>query len=109
MELKVEDKLLPKVWVILKSKYGNKHLYYLLDLSDTNKLADNVKKIREENRDIDILINNAGIAKDNLLLRMNKEQWQDVIDINLSSNFKDPSLIRSKAIIVVIIFVIDAG
>ena len=77
-----EDKL-----NILKNHYGNNHLYYLLDLSNTNKLADNVKKIREENKDIDILINNAGIAKDNLLIRMNKEQWQDVIDINLSSNF----------------------
>ena len=71
----------------LKNNYGDKHLYYLLDLSDTNKLVDNVKKIREENKDIDILVNNAGIAKDNLLIRMNQEQWQNVIDINLSSNF----------------------
>ncbi len=77
-----EDKL-----KILKSNYGDYHLYYLLDLSNSNKLIDNVKKIREENKDIDIIINNAGITKDNLLLRMNKEQWQDVIDINLSSNF----------------------
>ena len=86
---------------ILKSHYGNNHLYYLLDLSDTNKLADNVKKIREENRDIDILINNAGIAKDNLLIRMNKEQWQDVININLTSNFYIiksilPDMIKSR-------------
>jgi len=86
---------------ILKSHYGNNHLYYLLDLSDTNKLADNVKKIREENRDIDILINNAGVAKDNLLIRMNKEQWQDVIDINLTSNFYIiksilPDMIKSR-------------
>ena len=86
---------------ILKSHYGNNHLYYLLDLSDTNKLADNVKKIREENKDIDILINNAGIAKDNLLIRMNKEQWQDVIDINLTSNFYIiksilPDMIKSR-------------
>ena len=91
-----EDKL-----GILKSHYGANHLYYLLDLSDTNKLADNVKKIREENKDIDILINNAAIAKDNLLLRMNKEQWQDVIDINLTSNFyiiKNilPDMIKSR-------------
>ena len=86
---------------ILKNHYGKNHLYYLLDLSDTNKLADNVKEIREENRDIDILINNAGIAKDNLLIRMNKEQWQDVIDINLTSNFyiiKNilPDMIKSR-------------
>ena len=91
-----EDKL-----GILKSHYGDRHLYYLLDLSDTNKLTDNIKKIREENRDIDILINNAGIAKDNLLIRMNKDQWQDVIDINLTSNFyiiKNilPDMIKSR-------------
>ena len=72
---------------ILKSVYGDYHLYYLLDLSDSNKLVKNIKKIKEENKDIDILINNAGITKDNLLLRMNEEQWQDVIDVNLSSNY----------------------
>ncbi len=86
---------------ILKSHYGNNHFYYSLDLSDINKLSDNIKKIREENRDIDILINNAGIAKDNLLIRMNKEQWQDVIDINLTSNFYIiksilPDMIKSR-------------
>ena len=85
----------------LKNNYGDKHLYYLLDLSDTNKLVDNVKKIREENKDIDILVNNAGIAKDNLLIRMNQEQWQNVIDINLSSNFYIiksiiPDMIKSR-------------
>ena len=56
----------------LKSVYGDYHLYYLLDLSDSNKLVKNIKKIKEENKDIDILINNAGITKDNLLLRMNE-------------------------------------
>ena len=91
-----EDKL-----NLLKSHYGDNHLYYLLDLSNISKLADNVKKIREENRDIDILINNAGIAKDNLIIRMNNEQWQNVIDVNLSSNFyiiKNilPDMIRNR-------------
>ena len=36
---------------------------------------------------IDVLINNAGITKDNLSLRMKNEEWQKVIDINLSSTF----------------------
>ncbi len=36
----------------------------------------------------DILINNAGITKDNLFLRMKDEEWNDVININLNSNFK---------------------
>jgi 3-oxoacyl-[acyl-carrier protein] reductase len=36
---------------------------------------------------IDICVNNAGISKDNLLLRMSKEQWDDVINVNLNSVF----------------------
>jgi 3-oxoacyl-[acyl-carrier protein] reductase len=36
---------------------------------------------------LDILINNAGITKDNLAIRMNKTEWSDVIDINLTSSF----------------------
>lgn len=36
---------------------------------------------------IDILVNNAGITKDTLLMRMKKEQWQDVIDLNLTGVF----------------------
>ena len=63
------------------------HSYYLLDLSKTKNLMDNVQNIRENNKDIDIIINNAGITKDNLLLRMSVEQWQEVIDTNLSSSF----------------------
>jgi 3-oxoacyl-[acyl-carrier protein] reductase len=36
---------------------------------------------------VDVCVNNAGISKDNLLLRMNAEQWQDVMGINLNSVF----------------------
>lgn len=36
---------------------------------------------------LDIIVNNAGIAKDTLILRMNVEQWQDVLDTNLNSVF----------------------
>lgn len=36
---------------------------------------------------LDVLINNAGITKDNLAIRMNKTEWSDVIDLNLTSSF----------------------
>ena len=36
---------------------------------------------------LDILVNNAGVTKDNLSLRMKNEEWQKVIDINLTSTF----------------------
>ncbi|MBT4878687.1 MAG: 3-oxoacyl-[acyl-carrier-protein] reductase [Alphaproteobacteria bacterium] len=38
--------------------------------------------------DLDILVNNAGVTKDNLLLRMKSEDWQQVIDVNLTASFK---------------------
>ena len=85
----------------LKNKFGNKNSYYLLNLSDTNSLPSSISKITEENRDIDILINNAGISKDNLFLRMKAEQWNEVINVNLNSNFYIiksilPNMIKSK-------------
>ena len=77
-----KDKLLD-----LTNEYGDNHSYYFLDLSNKEGLLENIKIISEENKDIEILINNAGITKDNLFLRMKNEQWTDVIDINLNSNF----------------------
>ena len=71
----------------LKNLYGDDHSYYLLDLSKKENLMNNIKNITENNKDIEILINNAGITKDNLLLRMSEEQWQEVIDTNLSASF----------------------
>ena len=71
----------------LKNTYSTDHLYYLIDLSDNNNLEENILKISKENKDIEILINNAGITKDNLILRMKKEQWDQVINVNLTSNF----------------------
>jgi 3-oxoacyl-[acyl-carrier protein] reductase len=46
-----------------------------------------VNDVMKEFGTVDICVNNAGISKDNLLLRMNQEQWDDVIRINLNSVF----------------------
>ena len=49
------------------------------------------KKLVETNKyygSTNILINNAGITKDNLFLRMKDDEWNDVININLNSNYK---------------------
>ncbi len=85
----------------LKNKFGNENTYYLLNLSDLNSLPSSISKITEENTDIDILINNAGISKDNLFLRMKVDQWNEVINVNLNSNFfilKSilPNMIKNK-------------
>ena len=46
-----------------------------------------VNDVLKEFGNIDVCVNNAGISKDNLLLRMTAEQWQDVMGINLNSVF----------------------
>ena len=71
----------------LKNLYGSDHYYYLLNFTDKNSISDSVKQISEDHNDIDTLINNAGTTSDNLFLRMKDQQWYDVIDINLNSNY----------------------
>ncbi|MFY8129049.1 MAG: 3-oxoacyl-ACP reductase FabG, partial [Chitinophagaceae bacterium] len=46
-----------------------------------------VNDVVKEFGTVDVCVNNAGISKDNLLLRMNEQQWDDVMDINLKSVF----------------------
>ena len=71
----------------LKKIYGEKHDYFNIDLSNMNSLPDDLKKITNQHKDIEVLINNAGITEDSLLLRMSWSQWKTVIDTNLNSNF----------------------
>lgn len=53
------------------------------DVSNTEASAEFVKKVKEEFGAIDFLINNAGITRDTLILRMKEEDWDAVIDTNL--------------------------
>lgn len=52
--------------------------------SEANEL---IEMIGKDFGDFDILINNAGITRDNLLMRMSEEQWDEVMDVNLKSVF----------------------
>ena len=71
----------------LKNEIGSDHYFYELNLLKTEQIAAKVKSIVLEHSDIDVLINNAGLTKDNLFLRMKADQWNDVINVNLNSNF----------------------
>ena len=58
-----------------------------LDVSDFDSYKDAVDNIKNEWGKIDILINNAGITKDNIIVRMSNEEWEDVINTNLKGTF----------------------
>ena len=57
------------------------------DISKHEKIDEFIENVFSKLGGLDILINNAGITKDNLSLRMKNEEWQKIIDINLSSTF----------------------
>tara|TARA_B100001093_G_scaffold494322_1_gene537629 strand:- start:112 stop:834 length:723 start_codon:yes stop_codon:yes gene_type:complete len=58
------------------------------NLDDELQIDNLVQQSNEYYGSTDILINNAGITRDNLFLRMKDEEWNDVINVNLNSNFK---------------------
>jgi len=68
----------------------------VLNVTDNDSIAALFVAIKENHGGIDILVNNAGITRDNLFMRMKDEEWQDIIDTNLSSVFKiSKAVIRS--------------
>lgn len=64
------------------------------DVADTEASAEFVKQVQAEFGTIDFLINNAGIARDQLMLRMKEDDWDSVIDTNLKGawNFSKAAL-----------------
>jgi 3-oxoacyl-[acyl-carrier protein] reductase len=59
-----------------------------LNVADPDSIAEVVKAIGEKYAAPTVLVNNAGITRDNLLLRMKEEEWNDIINTNLTSIFR---------------------
>jgi 3-oxoacyl-[acyl-carrier protein] reductase len=66
---------------------GRKCLAFQADVAQESEVSDFVKEALSQFGRIDILINNAGITKDNLIMRMKSDDWTKVLDVNLSSMF----------------------
>jgi len=65
-----------------------------LNVTDNEQITDLLKNITADYGSVDILVNNAGITRDNILIRMKEDEWDDVINTNLSSVYK-----MSKAVL----------
>ncbi len=68
-------------------KNGGKAIVHQLDVSNTKDFQDCVKKGLDELGSIDVLVNNAGITKDKLILRMSEDDWDLVQAVNLKGCF----------------------
>lgn len=66
---------------------GVKSLILKADVTNSEEIENLVKKAVEEFESIDVLVNNAGITKDNLLMRMSEEEFSKVIDVNLKGTY----------------------
>ena len=64
-----------------------------LDLNQKKSIALFNKLLLDEHSDISILVNNAGITRDNLVLRMSDDEWSDVINVHLNGTFKISKII----------------
>jgi len=69
------------------SKKGHSASYISCDISDGNLFQNTIKSIISDYGKIDILINNAGITRDSLVLRMKDHQWDEVLNTNLKGAF----------------------
>ena len=67
--------------------YNIKVLTYKCDVSNESEVEAFINEVKDKFNSIDILINNAGITKDGLILRMSEKDFTDVLDINLKGTF----------------------
>ena len=67
---------------------------FALNVTENDQIENLMKSIDDEFGSVDILINNAGITRDNLLMRMKDDEWNDIMNTNLASVYK-----MSKAVL----------
>ncbi|GAA3584208.1 MAG: 3-oxoacyl-ACP reductase FabG [Gibbsiella quercinecans] len=72
----------------ISSYLGTHGKGFKLDVVDAQSIDSVLGAIREQFGEIDILVNNAGITRDNLLMRMKDDEWQDILNTNLTSVFR---------------------
>jgi 3-oxoacyl-[acyl-carrier protein] reductase len=72
----------------LASELGGRTAVMACNLADQGQASGLVGRVEAELGQLDILVNNAGLTRDGLAVRMKNEDWQEVIDINLTAAFR---------------------
>ncbi len=72
----------------LSNTLGGKAHAVVADLSSSDAIDILIKDAEEKFGQVDILVNNAGLTRDGLSMRMKNEDWQQVIDVNMTATFK---------------------
>ena len=61
---------------------------YVLDLNSQESIGSFWQKLEDNNQNISLLVNNAGITRDNIVLRMSDEEWSDIMNVHLYGTFQ---------------------
>ncbi|NGR08704.1 3-oxoacyl-[acyl-carrier-protein] reductase [bacterium SGD-2] len=72
----------------LAGELGERVKVFTADMSDRDQVKELARKAEEELEGVDILVNNAGITRDGLFVRMSDEDWDKVLEVNLTSAFR---------------------
>jgi len=71
----------------LANKEGTKVIWIKADMADEDSVSTAMKQILDDRGSVDVLVNNAGITRDGLIMRMKSEDWNDVLRVNLTGAF----------------------
>lgn len=69
------------------AKLGRRSWAHAVDVADTAAVAAIAEKILADTNHVDVLVNNAGVTRDQLLMRMSESDWDGVLDVNLKGCF----------------------
>lgn len=72
----------------VRSTLGENGAGVILRLQSSDSIATAVRKVEQEHGSPSVLVNNAGVTRDGLLMRMSDDAWQEVIDVNLSGVYR---------------------
>ncbi|MEM6303832.1 MAG: 3-oxoacyl-[acyl-carrier-protein] reductase [Pseudomonadota bacterium] len=72
----------------LRAELGDRAHVLPCNLSDPEAVEALPKAATEAMGSVDVLVNNAGITRDNLFMRMSQDEWQSVLDVNLTATFR---------------------
>ena len=61
---------------------------YILDLNSPNSIGNFWEQLEADKKNISILVNNAGITRDNIVLRMSDNEWSDIMNVHLNGTFQ---------------------
>lgn len=66
---------------------GTGHVGFACDVSQSSEVQELIGAVEEQLGPVDIVVNNAGVTRDNLLVRMKEEEWDEVLSVNLKGAF----------------------